>query len=111
MDEPLPQDLANEENICIIDSGTTHTILKSKMHFSYLTLHDVVVHTISGSVKLIEGSGRPTIMLPCGTKVDINKALYSPKYQRKLLSFKDIRRNGYHIEKMCEGNVEYLNTL
>ena len=109
MDEPLPQELASEENICIIDSGTTHTILKSKMHFSYLTLHDVVVHTISGSVKLIEGSGRPTIMLPCGTKVDINKALYSPKSQKKLLSFKDIHRNAYHIETICEGNVEYLN--
>jgi len=109
MDEPLPQELASEENICIIDSGTTHTILKSKMHFSYFTLQDAVVHTISGSAKLIEGSGRATIMLPCGTKVDINKALYSPKSQRNLLSFKDIRRNGYHIETMCEGNVEYLN--
>jgi hypothetical protein len=48
-------------------------------------------------------------MLPCGTKVDIKKALYSPKSQKKLLSFKDIRQNGYHIETMCEGNVEYLN--
>jgi hypothetical protein len=46
MDGPLPQELANEENICIIDSGTTHTILKSKMHFSYLTLQAAVVHTI-----------------------------------------------------------------
>jgi len=109
MDEPFPQELASEENICIIDSGTTHTILKSKMHFSYLTLQDVVIHTICGSAKLIEGSGRATIMLPCGTKVDINKALYSPKSPRNLLSFKDIRRNGYHIETMCEGNVEYLN--
>ena len=25
MDEPLPQELASEENICIIDSGITHT--------------------------------------------------------------------------------------
>jgi hypothetical protein len=72
-------------------------------------LQDAVVHTISRSAKLIEGSGRATIMLPCGTKVDINKTLYSPKSQRNLLSFKDMRRNGYHIETMCEGNVEYLN--
>ena len=79
------------------------------MHFSYLTLQDAVVHTISGSVKLIEGSGRATIMLPCGTNVDINKGLYSLKSQRNLLSFKDICRNVYHIETTCEGNVEYLN--
>ena len=82
MDEPLPQELASEENICIIDSGTTHTILKSKMHFSYLTFQDADVHTISRHAKLIEGSGRATIMLPCGTKVDINKALYFPKSQK-----------------------------
>ena len=79
------------------------------MYFSYLTLQDAIVHTISGSAKLIEGSERATIMLPCGTKVDINKALYSLKSQRNLLGFKDIRQNGYHIETMCEGNVEYLN--
>jgi hypothetical protein len=48
-------------------------------------------------------------MLPCGTKVDINKAFYSPKSQRNLLSFKDIRQNGDHIETTCEGNVAYLN--
>ena len=68
MDELLPQELASKENICIVDSGTTHTILKSKMHFSYLTLQDAVVHIISESAKLIEGSRRATIMLPCGTK-------------------------------------------
>ena len=78
----MPQEFASEENICIIDSGTTHTILKSKMQFSYLTLQDAVVHIISESAKLIEGSRRATIMLPCGTKVDINKALYSPKSQK-----------------------------
>jgi len=87
MDEPLPQELASEENICIIDSGTTHTILKSKMHFSYLTLQDAVVHTISGSAKLIEGSERAIIMLPCGTKVDINKTLYSPEVSKKIVEF------------------------
>ena len=36
------------------------------------------------------------------------EALYSEKSQRNLLSFKDIRKNGYHIETTNEGNVEYL---
>ena len=85
MDEPFPQELASEENICIVDSGTTHTILKSKMHFSCLTLQDAVVHTVSGSAKLIEGSGRATIMLPYETKVDINKTLYSPEVSKKFV--------------------------
>lgn len=109
MENSLAQDLPKEGDICLIDNATTHTILKSKVYFLYLVVHDTVVNTIFESAKLIEGSGRATIMLPCGTKVDINEALYSPKSQRNLLSFKDICLNGYHIETMCEGNVEYLN--
>ncbi|TYI19550.1 hypothetical protein ES332_A07G172200v1 [Gossypium tomentosum] len=66
------------------------------------------VNTISSSSKLIEGSGRAIILLPKGTKFVIDDALYSTKSQRNLLSFKDIRLNGYHIETMNEKNIEYL---
>ena len=38
----------------------------------------------------------------------INDALYSSKSRRNLLGFKDICRNGYHIETMNEDNVEYI---
>jgi hypothetical protein len=34
--------------------------------------------------------------------------LYSSKSRRNLLSFKDIRDNGYHIETNNEGSKEYL---
>ncbi|KAB2051502.1 hypothetical protein ES319_A12G059000v1, partial [Gossypium barbadense] len=66
------------------------------------------VNTISGSSKLIERYGRTIVILPKGTKFVINDALYSTKSQRNLLSFKDIRLNGYHIETMNEKNIEYL---
>ncbi|KAG4208202.1 hypothetical protein ERO13_A03G116652v2 [Gossypium hirsutum] len=66
------------------------------------------VNTISSSSKLIEGSGRTIILIPKGTKFIIDDTLYSTKSQRNLLSFKDIRLNGYHIETMNEKNVEYL---
>ncbi|KAK8370351.1 hypothetical protein V6Z12_A01G173100 [Gossypium hirsutum] len=66
------------------------------------------VNAISGSSKLIEGSGRAIILLLKGTKFIIDDALYSTKSQRNLLSFKDIRLNEYHIETMNEKNVEYL---
>ncbi|KAL1073296.1 hypothetical protein V6Z11_D11G212200 [Gossypium hirsutum] len=69
---------------------------------------DAHVNTISGSSKLIEGSGRAIILLPKGPKFVIDDALYSTKFQRNLLSFKDIRLNGYHIETMNEKNIEYL---
>ena len=47
-------------------------------------------------------------MLPNRTRFHINDALYFDTSKRNFLSFKDIHRNGYHIETMNEDNVEYL---
>ena len=52
------------------------------------------------TVDLIKDYIKATIILPKGTKLQIEDALYSNKYSINLLSFKDIRRNGYHIETM-----------
>jgi hypothetical protein len=93
---------------CLIDSRITNTILKSKKYFSQLSLAETHVNTISDISNLIECSERACILLPKGTKLIINDALYSNKSKRNLLSFKDIRRNGYHIETMTENNIEYL---
>ena len=88
--------MVNIRDECLVDSGTTNTILKSKKYFSLLSPSKTHVNTISGISNLIEGSGRACILLPEGTKLIINDALYSSKSRRNLLSFKDIRRNGYH---------------
>ena len=47
-------------------------------------------------------------MQPNGTRFHINDALYSSKSTRNLLSFKDIRRNGYHIETSDGDNTKCL---
>ena len=47
-------------------------------------------------------------MLPNGTRFHINDVLYSSNSRRNLLSFKDVRRNGYHIETINEDNIKYL---
>ena len=47
-------------------------------------------------------------MLPNGTILSIHNALYTTRSTRNLLSFKDIRLNGYHIEMKSAENVEYL---
>ena len=57
---------------------------------------------------MIKGFGKATIILPKRTKLQIEDALYSNKSSRNLLSFKDIRRNGYHIETMNHDENEYL---
>ena len=47
-------------------------------------------------------------MLPKGTKLCIDDALYSSKLSINLLRFKDIHYNGYHIETNNEGSEEFL---
>ena len=65
----------NGGEICLADSATTHTILRDQKYFSHITLVEANVNTISGPAYLIDGSGRATIMLPCGTIFHINDAL------------------------------------
>ena len=57
---------------------------------------------------MIKGSGKANIVLPNNTRLSIKDALYSPGSRRNLLSFKDIRANGYHIETTDEDRKEYL---
>ncbi|GAV62376.1 hypothetical protein CFOL_v3_05900, partial [Cephalotus follicularis] len=66
------------------------------------------VETISGTSDLIEGSRMASFVLSNGTQMCITYALYSTKSRRNLLSFKDIRLNGYHIETTNENSKEYL---
>ena len=98
----------NGGEICLTDNVTTHTILRDQKYFSHITLVEANVNTILGPADLIDGSGRATIMLPCDTIFHINDASYSVRSRRNLLSFKDIRHNGYHIETTYDNNKEYL---
>ncbi|GAV58447.1 hypothetical protein CFOL_v3_01981, partial [Cephalotus follicularis] len=66
------------------------------------------VGIIDGTLDLIEGSGMASFMLSNETQIRITYALYSTKSRRNLLSFKDIRLNGYHIEITNENGKEYI---
>ena len=98
----------NGGELCLADSATTHTIHRDQKYFSHITLVEANVNTILGPANLIDGFGRATIFLPCGTIFHINDALYLVRSIRNLLSFKDIRCNGYHIETTYDNNKEYL---
>jgi hypothetical protein len=73
-----------------------------------LILNKASVNIISGLPNLIKGSGIANIILPKGTQFCMDDALYSSKSRRNLISFKDIRLNGYYVETTNEGNDEYL---
>ena len=98
----------NGREICLVDSATTHIILRDQKYFSYITLVEANVNIISGPADLIDGFERATIMLPCDTIFHVNDVLYSFRSKINLLSFKDIRHNGYHIETTYDNNKEYL---
>jgi hypothetical protein len=78
------------EDICLVDSATTHTILRDRKFFSTLVLTKANVTTISGSADLIEGSDRAHIRLTHGTQLFIEEALYSSRSRRNVQSFMDI---------------------
>ena len=83
--------MTSNVDACLAYCSTTHTIPRDKNYLSNLSLVKSNVNTILGLIDLIQGSGRTTIILPSGTKIHINDALYYVKFKRNLLSFKDIR--------------------
>ena len=101
----------NSGDECLIDCGTTNTILQHAKFFSELKPTQKPVGTISGFSNIIEGSGIAHITLSSGTKLKIDDALYSSKSRRNLLSFKDIRKNGYHIKTIELNHIEYLQIV
>jgi hypothetical protein len=90
------------------DMSHTDTIIQDKKNFQNLILKKASGNTISSSSNLIEGFERANIILPKGTKFCIDNALYFSKSRINLISFKDIRLNGYHVETTNEGNDEYF---
>ncbi|KAI3754347.1 hypothetical protein L1987_54129 [Smallanthus sonchifolius] len=73
------RDQTKDEDMCIADSGATHTILKSKRYFCELKPTKGTIDTISGPTDIIEGVGKANLVLPNGTKLLIENALFSPK--------------------------------
>ena len=97
-----------KEDVCLLDSASTHTIFRSRHFFSSMTLRKAHVHTIYGPIPIIDGFGNATIVLAKGTIPHIENAFLSSRSKRNLLSFKDVRRNGYHVEIIYEQNKEYI---
>ena len=96
------------EEMCLVDSSTTNSILRETKYFQTLTKRQGNVLTIVGRDATIVGSGRATITLPMGTQLTIEDALLYPDSTRTLLSYRDIRKNGLHVETHEEQKEEFL---
>ena len=79
-----------EEEICLVDSRTTNTILRKVRYFQTLTKREGMVLTIAGRDAMIVEM--VTIILSMGTQIHIEEALLYPYSTRTLLSYKDIQK-------------------
>jgi hypothetical protein len=64
-----------DEEICLVNSYTTNTILRETKYFQTLTKRTGNILTIIGRDACIVGSKKATIILPMGTQVTIENAL------------------------------------
>lgn len=53
----------HNDDMCLVDSRTTHTVLKGTKYFSYLVKQETDVSIIFDPSKIIEAFGRPNLLL------------------------------------------------
>jgi hypothetical protein len=77
-------------------------------YFQNLKKREGNIMTIASRDALIVGSGRTTITLPMGTQITMDDALLYPGSTRILLSFRDVRKNGFRVETHMDNKEEFL---
>ena len=100
--------MTSGEVSCFADSATTHTVLHERIYFTNFIPKNALLTTLSGPSNLIDRYGKAHIMLSNGTILTIAEALYSPRSERTLLCFKDIKDNNYHAETHVKNGVEFM---
>jgi len=93
-----------DEELCLVDSGTTNSILREIKYFQTLIKSKGNVLTIIRRDVIIASSGRAIITLPMCTTITIEDALLYPDSTHTLLSYRNIHKNGYHIETRHQNN-------
>jgi hypothetical protein len=97
-----------EEEYCLVDSASTNTILREIKYFQTLIKSKGNITTMACRHIMIVGSGRATLIFPIGTQLIIEDAFLYPDPTNTLLSYKDVRRNGFHIQTHNDNKDEYL---
>jgi peptide/histidine transporter 3/4 len=70
-----------------------------------------MVLTITRRDAMILGSGKATVTLLMGTQINIKEVLLYPDSTCTLLSYRDIRKNGIHVETHEENKEEFLLSI
>jgi hypothetical protein len=86
-----------EEEMCLVDSYTTNSILREEKYFLTLTRRSGNILIIAGRDVMIIVSGRATITFSNGTQVTTEDALLYSDSTHTLISFRDIRKSRLHV--------------
>jgi hypothetical protein len=97
-----------EEEMCLVDSCTTNSILRKTKYFHALTNRVWNILIIAGRDASILGYGKTTITLPMSTQIIIENALLYPDLTCTILSYRHIRKNGLHVITHEANNEEFL---
>ena len=69
------------------------------------------ITTVTSSHLISYQIGEACLVMPRSTHIRISRDVYLPSSKRNLLSFQDIRRNGFHLRRAEEDNQELLQIL
>jgi hypothetical protein len=96
------------EEMCLVDSCTSNSILKETKYFQTLTRRSENVLIIARRDATIVGSGWAAITFPNGTQVTTENDLLYFDSTHTLISFRDIRKSGLHVCTHEDNKEEFL---
>lgn len=103
--EAFTSDMADDKHHCLVDSASSHVILKDKSFFSKLEVStSTTIRTVGGNTQIAAGVGTAQVELPNGTVINIANAIFAPEATRNLLSFANFRKNGFHLHTATNGS-------
>ncbi len=70
--------IPTSDDLYILDSGTSHTILKRREYFQHITPSNRQVTMITSTNQLEQGHGPARVILPNQTVIHIADAIFAP---------------------------------
>lgn len=86
-----------EQSTMILDSGATITVIKSDKYFTKMQPENYKIASMSGLNLAVRGSGPATFVLPSGSRIYAERALFIPTARRQVLCENDVSNSGYEI--------------
>ena len=102
----------------LLDSGSTHTILRDPWYFKFSRLDSDTpswqtyeLSTVARKQKMTFREGRARVKLPGGTILICSNAMFAPEAQWSLIKFRDLRAHGIHALTAIKDGEEIIKLM